>query len=163
MRGENPSDVLEGVHAKVDELNAHILPEGMRIEPFYDRTTLVDLTLATVHHSLIFGALLVGGVVWLFLRSLRCSLIVTSVIPLALLTAFIGLSLLHLPANLISMGAIDFGILVDGAVVLVENVLRSIQERRPGLDPGARSRLRAGRSLYRDSRARACPVIGTQI
>jgi len=130
-RGENPSDVLEGVHAKVDEINAHVLPEGMRIEPFYDRTTLVDLTLSTVHHSLIFGALLVGCVIWLFLRSLRCSLIVTAVIPLALLTAFIGLSLLGLPANLISMGAIDFGILVDGAVVLVENVLRSIEERRP--------------------------------
>jgi cobalt-zinc-cadmium resistance protein CzcA len=130
-RGENPSRVLEGVHAKVDEINAHILPEGMRIVPFYDRTTLVDLTLATVHHSLIFGALLVGGVIWLFLRSLRCSLIVTAVIPLALLTAFIGLSILGLPANLISMGAIDFGILVDGAVVLVENVLRAIEEKKP--------------------------------
>jgi cobalt-zinc-cadmium resistance protein CzcA len=130
-RGENPSQVLEGVHAKVDEINGHVLPEGMRIEPFYDRTTLVDLTLATVHHSLIFGALLVGGVIWLFLRSLRCSLIVTAIIPLALLTAFIGLSILRLPANLISMGAIDFGILVDGAVVLVENVLRSIEERKP--------------------------------
>ncbi|HYV18911.1 MAG TPA: CusA/CzcA family heavy metal efflux RND transporter [Verrucomicrobiae bacterium] len=130
-RGENPSRVLEGVHAQVDEINAHILPEGMTIVPFYDRTTLVDLTLATVHHSLIFGALLVGGVIWLFLRSLRCSLIVTAIIPLALLTAFIGLSILRLPANLISMGAIDFGILVDGAVVLVENVLRAIEEKRP--------------------------------
>jgi cobalt-zinc-cadmium resistance protein CzcA len=130
-RGENPSQVLEGVHARVDEINAHILPEGMTIVPFYDRTTLVDLTLATVHHSLIFGALLVGGVIWLFLRSLRCSLIVTAIIPLALLTAFIGLSILKLPANLISMGAIDFGILVDGAVVLVENVLRAIEEKRP--------------------------------
>jgi cobalt-zinc-cadmium resistance protein CzcA len=130
-RGENPSRVLEGVHAKVEELNHGVLPEGMRIEPFYDRTNLVDLTLSTVHHSLIFGALLVCCVIWLFLRSLRCSLIVTAVIPLALLTAFIGLSLLKLPANLISMGAIDFGILVDGAVVLVENVLRAIEERRP--------------------------------
>src|SRR6185436_6086481 len=130
-RGENPSDVLEGVHAKVEEINAKVLPEGMRIEPFYDRTTLVDLTLATVHHSLIFGALLVGAVIWLFLRSLRCSLIVTAIIPLALLTAFIGLSLLKLPANLISMGAIDFGILVDGAVVLVENLLHAVQHERP--------------------------------
>ena len=130
-RGENPSDVLEGVHAKVDEINSRVLPQGMRIAPFYDRTTLVEMTLTTVHHSLIFGALLVAGVIWLFLRSLRCSLIVTAVIPLALLTAFIGLSFLKLPANLISMGAIDFGILVDGAVVLVENVLREIEERRP--------------------------------
>jgi cobalt-zinc-cadmium resistance protein CzcA len=130
-RGENPSRVLDGVHQKVAELNDHILPKGMRIEPFYDRTTLVDLTLSTVHHSLLFGALLVAGVVWLFLRSLRCSVIVASVIPLALLTAFIGLKWLGLPANLISMGAIDFGILVDGAVVLVENVLHETAVRRP--------------------------------
>ncbi len=130
-RGENPSTVLEGVHEKVRELNERILPAGMRIEPFYDRTTLVGLTLETVHHSLLFGALLVAGVVWLFLRSVRCSLIVTAIIPLALLTAFIGLRWLGLPANLISMGAIDFGILVDGAVVLVENVLHEAAASRP--------------------------------
>jgi len=130
-RGENPSVVLEGVHAKVKELNETILPKGMRIEPFYDRSTLVGETLSTVHHNLLFGALLVVSVVWLFLRSLRCSLIVASVIPLALLTAFIGLQAIGLPANLISMGAIDFGILVDGAVVLVESVLHATAERRP--------------------------------
>ena len=131
-RGENPSKVLEGVHEKIRELNERVLPAGMKIEPFYDRTTLVDLTLKTVHHSLIFGALLVAGVVWLFLRSVRCSLIVASVIPLALMTAFIGLRWLGLPANLISMGAIDFGILVDGAVVLVENVLHEAAATKPG-------------------------------
>jgi cobalt-zinc-cadmium resistance protein CzcA len=130
-RGENPSLVLEGVHEKVDELNAGILPKGMRIEPFYDRTTLVEHTLSTVHHNLLFGALLVISVVWLFLRSLKCSLIVASVIPLALLTAFIGLTLIHLPANLISMGAVDFGILVDGAVVLAENVLHEATAQKP--------------------------------
>ena len=130
-RGENPSVVLEGIHAKVKELNDTILPKGMRIEPFYDRSTLVGETLSTVHHNLLFGALLVISVVWLFLRSLRCSLIVATVIPLALLTAFIGLRLIGLPANLISMGAIDFGILVDGAVVLVESVLHATAERRP--------------------------------
>src|SRR5215470_15541471 len=130
-RSENPSLVLDGVHAKVDELNAGILPKGMRIEPFYDRTTLVEHTLSTVHHNLLFGALLVISVVWLFLRSLKCSLIVASVIPLALLTAFIGLTLIHLPANLISMGAVDFGILVDGAVVLAENVLHEANMQKP--------------------------------
>src|SRR5262249_43563091 len=102
-RGENPSVVLGGGHAKVRDLNDNILPKGMRIEPFYDRTTLVEHTLSTVHHNLLFGALLVIAVVWLFLRSMRCSLIVASTIPLALLTAFIGLTLIHLPANLISM------------------------------------------------------------
>src|SRR5207245_6947281 len=95
----------------------------MRIRPFYDRTDLVSETLSTVHHNLLFGALLVVAIVWLFLRSIRCSLIVASIIPLALLTAFIGLQLIHLPANLISMGAVDFGILVDGAVGLVDNAL----------------------------------------
>src|SRR4030095_17062922 len=103
----------------------------MSIEPFYDRSTLVEHTLSTVHHNLLFGARLVVAVVWLFLRSLRCSLIVASVIPLALLTAFIGLRWIGLPANLISMGAIDFGILVDGAVVLVESVLHATAVRRP--------------------------------
>ena len=130
-RGENPSDVLDGVHAKVKELNEKVLPKGMRIAPFYDRTRLVEQTLGTVHDNLLHGALLIIGVAWLFLRSIRASLIVSSVIPLALLAAFIGLRLLHLPANLISMGAIDFGILVDGAVILVENVMHEATATRP--------------------------------
>jgi len=130
-RGENPSVVLDGIHEKVRQLNESILPRGMRIRPFYDRTDLVSETLGTVHHNLLFGALLVIAIVWLFLRSLRCSLIVASIIPLALLTAFIGLQLIHLPANLISMGAVDFGILVDGAVVLVENALHEAHRRKP--------------------------------
>jgi cobalt-zinc-cadmium resistance protein CzcA len=130
-RGENPSVVLDGIHEKVRQLNESILPRGMRIRPFYDRTDLVSETLGTVHHNLLFGGLLVIAIVWLFLRSIRCSLIVASIIPLALLTAFIGLQLIHLPANLISMGAVDFGILVDGAVVLVENALHEAHRRKP--------------------------------
>jgi heavy metal efflux system protein len=130
-RGENPTRVLEGIHARVKELNETILPRGMRIEPFYDRSDLVALTLSTVHHNLLHGALLVVGIVWLFLRSIRASIAVGLVIPLALLAAFIGLRLINLPANLISMGAIDFGILVDGAVVLVENALHEISAQRP--------------------------------
>jgi cobalt-zinc-cadmium resistance protein CzcA len=123
--------VLDGIHDKVRQLNETILPKGMQIRPFYDRTTLVGETLGTVHHNLLFGGLLVVGIVWLFLRSFRCSLIVASIIPLALLTAFIGLTWIHLPANLISMGAVDFGILVDGAVVLVENVLHEAHRQKP--------------------------------
>src|SRR3954470_12848771 len=130
-RGENPSRVLDGVHAKIGELNAKILPRGMRIEPFYDRTLLVGNTLDTVNKNLLHGFLLVVAVAWLFFRSITGSLIVAAVIPLALLGAFAGLYLLKLPANLISMGAIDFGILVDGAVVLVENVLHAVQHERP--------------------------------
>jgi cobalt-zinc-cadmium resistance protein CzcA len=130
-RGENPSRVLDGVHARIAELNDKILPKGMRIEPFYDRTLLVGNTLRTVHQNLLHGFILVVAVAWLFFRSVTGSLIVAAVIPLALLGAFIGLYALKLPANLISMGAIDFGILVDGAVVLVENVLHAVQHERP--------------------------------
>ncbi len=130
-RGQNPSLVLEGVHDKVRELNETILPKGMRIETFYDRSDLVGLTLSTVHKNLLSGFVLVVGVVWLFLRSAVGSLAVAVVIPLALLVAFLGLYALGLPANLISMGAIDFGILVDGAVVLVENVIHALRHDRP--------------------------------
>ncbi len=126
-RGENPSVVLDGIHQRVDELNDGMLPEGMHLVPFYDRSRLVDLTLSTVHHSLLEGALLVIGLVWLFIRSFKASLVVGIVIPLSVLVAFIGLDLVGLPANLISMGAIDFGILVDGAVILAENVVHHLR------------------------------------
>jgi len=130
-RGQNPSRVLEGVHDKVRELNEKILPKGMRIETYYDRSDLVGLTLSTVHKNLLSGFVLVVGVVWLFLRSVAGSIAVAVVIPLSLLVAFSGLYVLGLPANLISMGAIDFGILVDGAVVLVENVIHALRRERP--------------------------------
>ena len=130
-RGENPSLVLEGIHAKVRELNDTILPKGMRVETVYDRSDLVGLTLSTVHENLLTGFLLVVALVWLFLRSIVGSLAVGVVIPLSLLVAFLGLYALGLPANLISMGAIDFGILVDGAVVLVENIIHALRHDRP--------------------------------
>ncbi|MEK7947770.1 CusA/CzcA family heavy metal efflux RND transporter [Pigmentiphaga sp. YJ18] len=130
-RDENPSKVLDQVHAKVDEINTHMLPAGMRIEPSYDRSHLVGHTLQTVYHNLLFGATLIVGVLWLFLRSLRGSLIVAVVIPLSLLVAFIGLHFLGMPANLISMGAIDFGIIVDGAVVLTEAIIHKARLRKP--------------------------------
>ncbi|MDD5578001.1 MAG: CusA/CzcA family heavy metal efflux RND transporter [Methylobacter sp.] len=130
-RGQNPSRVLDAVHAKVNELNQKILPPGMRIVPFLDRSTLVSNTLHTVFDNLLHGFLLVVGVVWLFLRSIRGSLIVAVVIPLSLLVAFLGLYQLGMPANLISMGAIDFGIILDGAVVLIENVIHQASHQKP--------------------------------
>jgi cobalt-zinc-cadmium resistance protein CzcA len=130
-RGQNPSRVLDALHDKVEELNHGILPAGMRVEPFLDRSELVRSTLDTVFHNLLHGFLLVVGVVWLFLRSVRGSLIVAAVIPLSLLVAFLGLYRMGLPANLISMGAIDFGIILDGAVVLVENVIHQANHHRP--------------------------------
>lgn len=130
-RGQNPSLVLDGVHAQVNALNSGMLPAGMKIEVFYDRSVLVNHTLSTVHENLLHGFVLVVGIVWLFLRSIAGSAVVAVVIPLSLLVAFLGLHALGLPANLISMGAIDFGILVDGAVVLVENVIHAIRHEKP--------------------------------
>ncbi len=130
-RGENPSVVLDNIHAKVEELANGGLPEGMTMVTNYDRSDLVGHTLKTVQHNLLFGATLIVAVLWLFLRSLRGSLIVATVIPLSLLVAFIGLHWLGMPANLISMGAIDFGIMVDGAVVLAENIIRNARLRKP--------------------------------
>jgi heavy metal efflux system protein len=117
-RGENPKEVLTAVHEEVARINRDVLPAGMRIVPFYDRTHLVDRTLETVGHNMLEGAALVALVLWLFLRALAGSLAVAVTMPLALLTAFIGLYYSGVPANLLSMGAIDFGILLDGAVIL---------------------------------------------
>lgn len=130
-RGQNPSRVLDSVHTKMAELNASILPKGMRTETFYDRSDLVGLTLSTVHKNLLSGFVLVVAIIWLFLRSVVGSVAVAVVIPLSLLVAFLGLYVMGLPANLISMGAIDFGILVDGAVVLVENVIHALRQEHP--------------------------------
>ncbi len=133
-RGENPKDVLEALHEAVDRVNKDVLPKGMRIVPFYDRTRLVDTTLHTVSHNMIEGAALVTLVLWLFLRALSGSVAVAVTMPVALLTAFVGLYYAGVPANLLSMGAIDFGILLDGAVILVENAYRMLAEEKVGPD-----------------------------
>ncbi len=130
-RGENPKSVLQAVHAAVERLNREVLPKGMRIVPFYDRTKLVDTTLRTVTRNMIEGIALVSLVIWLFLRALIGSLAVSLTMPLALLAAFVGLHYAGVPANLLSMGAIDFGILLDGAVILVENAYRHLAEQKP--------------------------------
>jgi cobalt-zinc-cadmium resistance protein CzcA len=130
-RGENPKDVLNAVHAAVDRINRDVLPPGMKIVPFYDRTRLVDTTLHTVSHNMLEGAALVALVLWLFLRAVSGSVAVAITMPLALLTAFVGLYFVGVPANLLSMGAIDFGILLDGAVILVENCYRHLAEEKP--------------------------------
>ncbi len=127
-RGEDPKTVLNGVHEAVEEINREILPPGMKVVSFYDRTRLVDTTLKTVSRNMIEGALLVTVVLWLFLRALSGSFAVAITMPLALLTAFVGLYYAGVPANLLSMGAIDFGILLDGAVILVENAYRHLAE-----------------------------------
>lgn len=131
LRGENPSQVLEEVHQAVDELNNEILPKGTRIHPFMDRTDLVNTTLHTVSHTLFEGMVLVVLVLILFLGSWRGALLVALTIPLALLIAFILMHVTDIPANLLSLGAIDFGIIVDGAIVMMETILKK-RERHPG-------------------------------
>ena len=130
-KGENPSLVLDGVRAKMKALNESILPKTVQLIPYYDRTTLIDNTLRTVFTNLSEGALLVGIILFLFLGNFRASAIVALLIPLALLSTFIGLTIRGIPANLLSLGAMDFGIIVDGAVIVVENIFRSLSEHQP--------------------------------
>lgn len=130
LRGDNPSEVLEEIHHRIDVLNNEILPEGVAIHPFMDRTNLVGETLKTVSHTLIVGMLLVVVVLMLFLRNLRGSALVALTIPLALLIAFILMQVSGVPANLLSLGAIDFGILVNGAIVIMETILKE-RENNP--------------------------------
>lgn len=128
LRGQNPSQVLEGVHAAVDELNNEILPPGVKIHPFLDRTDLVKTTLTTVSHTLTEGIVLVIIVLIIFLGSWRGALLVAITIPLSLLFAFILMHITNIPANLLSLGAIDFGIIVDGAIVMLETILKKREE-----------------------------------
>jgi len=127
--GEQAQVVLKRVEAKTKELNDRILPKDVKVVPFYDRSDLVKLTTRTVADNLVRGILLVVVVLIFFLYDVRSGLIVAVTIPLSLLVAFICLDLRHIPANLLSIGAIDFGILVDGAVVMVENIHRQLARR----------------------------------
>ncbi|MEG2178210.1 MAG: CusA/CzcA family heavy metal efflux RND transporter [Bacteroidales bacterium] len=124
LRHQNPSQVLKEVKKAVDELNNDILPKGVSIHPFMDRTELVNVTLHTVSRTLIEGILLVLLVLILFLGSWRGAVLVVITIPFSLLIAFILMKLTDIPANLLSLGAIDFGIIVDGAIVMMETILK---------------------------------------
>jgi cobalt-zinc-cadmium resistance protein CzcA len=125
-KGANSDETLAGIHAKVKELNDHILPPGVKVVPFLDRSDLVHYTTHTVLHNLTEGIILVSIILFLFLGNLRGSLIVALTIPFSLLFASICLSLRNIPANLLSLGALDFGMVVDGAVVMVENIVRHL-------------------------------------
>jgi len=140
-KGENPSVVLKGVKEKLDDLNTRVLPKGVQIVPFYDRTWLMGKTLTTVFKNLVEGALLVSLVLYLFLSNMRASLAVVVVIPLALLSTFLGLKILGVPANLLSLGAMDFGIIVDGAVIVIENIMHRLAERGEGMNEKERRTL----------------------
>ena len=123
-KGANADDALAGIHAKVKELNDRILPSGVKIVPFIDRSDLVHFTTHTVLHNLTEGIILVVIVLFLFVGNVRAAIIVALTIPFALLFAATCLNLKGIPANLLSLGALDFGMVVDGAVVMVENIVR---------------------------------------
>ena len=130
QKGENSDVALAGIHAKVEELNKHVLPPGVRIVPFLDRSDLLHLTTATVLDNLTKGIILVVIILFAFLGNLRGAFIVAITIPFALMFASICLDLRHIPANLLSLGALDFGMVVDGAVVMVENIVRHLSHHR---------------------------------
>ena len=131
-RADSDEPALDGIHAKVKELNDHILPTGVKVVPFLDRSDLVHYTTHTVLHNLTEGIILVSIILFFFLGNVRGALIVALTIPFSLLFASICLDLNHIPANLLSLGALDFGMVVDGAVVMVENIVRHLghQQRR---------------------------------
>ncbi|MCS6834054.1 MAG: efflux RND transporter permease subunit, partial [Flammeovirgaceae bacterium] len=128
LKHQNPSVVLKGIHEAIDELNNSILPEGVKIHPFLDRTNLVETTLHTVSKTLIEGMGLVVIVLILFLGSWKGALLVAITVPVALLIAFILMHFTNIPANLLSLGAIDFGIIVDGSIVMMESILKRREE-----------------------------------
>jgi cobalt-zinc-cadmium resistance protein CzcA len=121
-KGQNPAKVIEALRIKVDEINPK-LPPGVKITPFYDRTSLINHTVHTVTENMIVGAILVVAILIIFLRNWRAALIVAAVIPLSLLFAFVVMDMRGVSANLISLGAVDFGIIIDSAVVLVEALM----------------------------------------
>lgn len=137
LKYQNPSLVLKGVHAEVDKLNAQLAPQGVRMVPYIDRDNLVRATVDNVAHTVVEGVLLVCLILFVFLGSGRVALIVAATIPLALASVFILMNAFHMPANLFSLGAIDFGVIVDAAIVITEALLR-VRERlnQDPLTPG---------------------------
>lgn len=136
-RGENPSKVLDNLYAKLPEIRA-TLPDGVKLVPLYDRSELINKTLTTVGENISLGIMLVVIILGLFFLDIRIALITAVVIPLSVLVAFICLKALSVPANLLSLGAIDFGILVDGAVMMTESIVRRLAEDGVHLPPARR-------------------------
>ncbi len=147
-KGANADEALQGLEAKVKEMNDHILPPGVKIIAFIDRSTLIKFTTHTVIHNLIEGFVLVTLVLLLLLGNVRGALIVALTIPFSLLFASICLDLRHIPANLLSLGALDFGMVVDGAVVMVENIIRHMGQDQDNIPVADRIR-RAAHEVQR--------------
>ena len=134
LKGENGKDVATRVKVRIAEIQK-TLPAGMQMAPFYDQSEVIDRTSHTVTKNLLEGSILVIAVLFFFLRDVRASLVVASVIPLSMLAGFFGMRLFGVSANLMSLGAIDFGLIVDGAVVMMENFIRRRAEHDPAAEP----------------------------
>src|ERR1035437_2666480 len=140
QKGDDSDPVLLGIHDKVKELNERVLPKGVQIKPFLDRSKLVSYTVETVERNLTEGMVLVVIVLFLFLGNVRGAIIVALTIPIALLFASICLDLSHIPANLLSLGALDFGMVVDGSVVMIENIVRHLAMKDDPRSPSQKIR-----------------------
>jgi heavy metal efflux system protein len=149
QKGADAEPVLEGIHKKVQELNDHILPQGVKLVPLIDRSDLMHFTTHTVLHNLTEGIVLVVIVLFLFLGNVRGAFIVALTIPFSLLFASICLDLRHIPANLLSLGALDFGMVVDGAVVMVENIVRHLNRKGDGTSTPAEKIKEAAHEVQR--------------
>jgi cobalt-zinc-cadmium resistance protein CzcA len=148
QKGSDSDPVLQGIHKEVDTLNNGILPKGVKVVPFLDRSKLVAFTVETVEHNLTEGMILVAIILFLFLGNVRGAIIVTLTIPFALMFASICLDLSHIPANLLSLGALDFGMLVDGSVVMIENMVRHLANKEDAAPP-AQKIARAAREVMK--------------
>lgn len=140
QKGDDSDPVLQGIHQEVEKLNHGILPKGVKVVPFLDRSKLVAYTVETVERNLTEGMVLVAVILFLFLGNVRGAIIVTLTIPFALMFASICLDLSHIPANLLSLGALDFGMLVDGSVVMIENMVRHLSQKDETRTPGQKIR-----------------------
>ncbi len=140
QKGVDSDPVLQGIHAETEKLNNGILPKGVKVSPFLDRSDLVKFTVDTVENNLSAGVILVVIILLAFLGNVRGAIIVALTIPFALLFAAICLDLAHIPANLLSLGALDFGMVVDGSVVMVENIVRHLSQSEDGRTPADRIR-----------------------
>ncbi len=157
LKGENGKVVADRVKARVQEITTS-LPRGMRITPFYDQTEVIDRTASTVRRNLVEGSILVVLVLLVFLRDVRAALITAVVIPLSMLVGFIGMRLFGVSANLMSLGAIDFGLIVDGAVVMIENFVRRGHHPEPGV-PGESEHHRQVRTATAAATEVARPIL----
>ncbi|HZB89057.1 MAG TPA: CusA/CzcA family heavy metal efflux RND transporter, partial [Terracidiphilus sp.] len=140
QKGADSDPVLQGIHDEADKLNHGILPPGVKVVPFLDRSDLVKFTVKTVEDNLTAGVLLVAVVLLAFLGNVRGAIIVALTIPFSLLFAAICLDIAHIPANLLSLGALDFGMVVDGSVVMIENIVRHLAEQGDPRPPVQRIR-----------------------